>query len=180
MQETGWTSPCVYSTQIKEPSLLPGSSPVKISWGIFHSRKAWSRLWPLSSPHLTFIFLPLPHLPHSQEPNNQSPVGPWCWNLYRDHRNNIMANANVYFLTPGEILNCFTMLYLRHEICLWSYFHPEKKQTDVGLLYSTGTSTQYPVMAFAEKEFKKKSGYMCMYNFAIYLKLRQHCIVIHQ
>ena len=91
-----------------------------------------------------------------------------------------MANANVYFLAPGEILNCFTMLYLRHEICLWSYFHPEKKQTDVGLLYSTGTSTQYSVMAFAEKEFKKKSGYMCMYNFAIYLKLRQHCIVIHQ
>ena len=140
---------------IKEPSLLPGSSPVKISGDIFHSRKAWSLLWPLSSPHLTFIFLPLPHQP-------QSPVGPWCWNLYRDHRNNITANANVYFLAPGEILNCFTMLYLRHEICLWSYFHPEKKQTDVDLLYSTGNSTQYSVMAFAEKEFKKKSGYMCM------------------
>ena len=25
-----------------------------------------------------FLFLPLPHQPHSQEPNNQSPAGRWC------------------------------------------------------------------------------------------------------
>ena len=40
-----------------------------------------------------------------------------------------------------------------------------KQMTNKDLLYSTGNSTQYSVMACMGKESKKKSGYMCMYNW---------------
>ena len=42
-----------------------------------------------------------------------------------------------------------------------------KQITNKNLLYSTGSSTQYSVMAYMGKESKKKnkkSGYMYMYN----------------
>ena len=42
-----------------------------------------------------------------------------------------------------------------------------KQITNKNLLYSTGNSTQYSVMAYMGKEYlkkKKKSGYMYMYN----------------
>ena len=44
-----------------------------------------------------------------------------------------------------------------------------KQITNKNLLYSTGNSTQYSVMAYMGKESKKKNktkkcGYMCMHN----------------
>ena len=37
--------------------------------------------------------------------------------------------------------------------------------TNKNLLYSTGNTTQYSVIAHMEKESDKKSGYMYMYNW---------------
>ena len=47
--------------------------------------------------------------------------------------------------------------------------------TKFSLLYSTGNSSQYSVMAYMGKE-SKKSGYMYMYkiHFVVHLKLTQH------
>ena len=39
-----------------------------------------------------------------------------------------------------------------------------KQITNKDVLYSTGYSTQYSIMAYMGKESKKKSGYMYMYN----------------
>ena len=36
--------------------------------------------------------------------------------------------------------------------------------TNKNMFYSTGNSTQYPIMTFMGKESKEKSGYMYMYN----------------
>ena len=45
------------------------------------------------------------------------------------------------------------------------------------LLYSTGNSTQYSVVAYMGKESRKE--WMCIYiwviHFAVHLKLTQHC-----
>ena len=62
------------------------------------------------------------------------------------------------------------MLYLRHEICLWSYFHLEQKQTDEDLVYSTGNSTQYSVMG-EESEKEWICVYVQLSNFVVHLKL---------
>ena len=50
-------------------------------------------------------------------------------------------------------INIYTLLYI-------------KQVTNKDLLYSTGNSTQYSVMAYMGKESKRKntSGYMYMYN----------------
>ena len=48
-------------------------------------------------------------------------------------------------------IDIYTLLYI-------------KQMTNKNLLYSTGNSTQYSVMAYWEKKSKKKSGYMYMYN----------------
>ena len=53
--------------------------------------------------------------------------------------------------------------------------------TKKNLLYSTGNSTQYSVMAYMGKESKKKKKRVaiCIYikltHFAVHLKLTQHC-----
>ena len=44
------------------------------------------------------------------------------------------------------------------------------------LLYSTGNSTQYSVMAYMGKESKKRMEiYIYLIHFAQHLKLTQHC-----
>ena len=55
--------------------------------------------------------------------------------------------------------------YTLFLIFLIKHFHYKlKKKTNKGLLYRTGNSTQYSLMTYMGREFKK-SEYMCMYNW---------------
>ena len=65
----------------------------------------------------------------------------------------------------GDWDGIYTLLYI-------------KQVTNKSLLYNTGNSTQYSVMAYMGKIFFKKEWvyvYIQLIQFAIYLKLIQHC-----
>ena len=52
------------------------------------------------------------------------------------------------------------------------------KQINKNILYNTGKSTEYSVMAYMEKKSEKEEWayvYIPLVHFAIYLKLTQHC-----
>ena len=61
-------------------------------------------------------------------------------------------------------IDIYTLLYIKYI-------------TNKNLLYSTGNSTQYSVLAYLGKESKKEWIYVYVYliHFAVQQKLTQHC-----
>ena len=81
-------------------------------------------------------------------------------NLYLQKRSRVTDVENKLMITRvwggginwGIGIDIYTLVYI-------------KQVTNKDLMYSTGKSTQYSVIAYMEKNLKKKkSGYMYMYN----------------
>ena len=51
----------------------------------------------------------------------------------------------------------------------------QSKEKKKNLLYSTGNSTQYTVMAYMRKQSKKEWIYVELIHCGVHLKLTQHC-----
>ena len=72
-------------------------------------------------------------------------------NRVLDVRKNMVTRGNGGKISWKIRIDIYTLLYI-------------KQITNKDLLYSTGNSTQYFIMAYMGKNLEKKSRYMYMYN----------------